>query len=260
VAHHVRWPVSEVDLHARQWWLSNDPEEIPKFIGRMRTDPDHYDPEIAGWWVYGQCLWIGSGWCEHVHEDRDFSVPRTPRLARPDLGGSGKGVVVLARNSSPDDDRLAEYLEALSARFRNVRVCCGDWTRICGPAPTTGLGLTAVFLDPPYADETGRYRDLYSSDSRSLSHQVRDWCHVHGDDSLFRIALCGYEGEHVMPNTWECFAWKAPVGYAGPRRNGVNDNAQRERIWFSPHCLKPEATRTLFDMTPSDESELEIPA
>jgi hypothetical protein len=43
----------------------------------------------------------------------------------------------------------------------------------------------------------------------------------------------------------ECVAWKARGGYGSQRsianRKGV-DNATRERIWFSPHCLPgPEA-------------------
>lgn len=38
---------------------------------------------------------------------------------------------------------------------------------------------------------------------------------------------------------WECVAWKATGGYAN--RNAANQNARRERIWFSPACIKPEA-------------------
>jgi hypothetical protein len=30
----------------------------------MKVEPEHFDVRIAGWWVWGQCLWIGSGWCE----------------------------------------------------------------------------------------------------------------------------------------------------------------------------------------------------
>lgn len=27
------------------------------------------------------------------------------------------------------------------------------------------------------------------------------------------IALCGYEGEHDMPTSWDCVEWKARGGY-----------------------------------------------
>lgn len=56
---------------------------------------------------------------------------------------------------------------------------------------------------------------------------------------LLRIALCGYEGEHDMPESWECVEWKARGGYGSQGTGTGRDNASRERIYFSPHCLKP---------------------
>jgi hypothetical protein len=53
-----------------------------------------------------------------------------------------------------------------------------------------------------------------------------------------RIALCGYEGEHEMPDSWECVPWKARGGYSSQGENAARENTYRERIWFSPHCLK----------------------
>lgn len=139
---------------------------------------------------------------------------------------------------------LEEYFMALYERLRRVRVCCGDWTRILGPSPTTKIGLTAVFLDPPYSVEDRD--DCYNEESRSISHEVSSWAIEHGDDPLMRIALCGYEGEHVMPDSWECVQWKANGGYANQRADQTQGqkNAGRERVWFSPHCLKA----TLFTM------------
>lgn len=250
VARWVDFPVIEDDLEARQWWLTNS-AEAKSFQDRIRHDPHYYYPQIAGWWAWGQCNWIGSGWCEHAHAASTSDINRQPRRARPDLGGSGKGLVAMCRNA-PDDDESGDppvlvYLKALARRLKGVRVCCGEWDRICGPAPTTGLGLTAVFLDPPYLGSTGRYPDIYARDSRDVASEARAWAVAHGDDPLFRIALCGYEGEHEMPGSWECATWDAPAGYASPRRNGTNNNARRERIWFSPNCLKAYEGRTLFD-------------
>jgi len=48
-----------------------------------------------------------------------------------------------------------------------------------------------------------------------------------------------------MPSDWECVEWKANGGYGNQRKTQDNENAKRERIWFSPHCLKPSPT--LFD-------------
>jgi hypothetical protein len=132
---------------------------------------------------------------------------------------------------------LQGWFQALAARLRRVRVCCGDWTRILGPSPTTCIGITGVFLDPPYAVEART--DVYSEDSRDVAHAVREWAVEHGDNPELRIALCGYEGEHAMPAAWECLAWKANGGFAnaGKNRTPGEENAGRERIWFSPGCL-----------------------
>ncbi len=108
---------------------------------------------------------------------------------------------------------------------------------IVGPAPTVKQGLTAVFLDPPYADTANRDSDLYRTDSESVAHEVRAWAIENGGNSQLRIALCGYVGEHEMPSDWECLPWKAKGGYAGQGK-GDNENARKERIWFSPHCVK----------------------
>lgn len=150
---------------------------------------------------------------------------------------SGKGV------STSQAEALQEWFARLSDRLRFTKVCCGDWARVCTKAATYGHGISGVLLDPPYAREE-RDPNIYSHEVDGLSDQVREWAIANGDNPLMRIALCGYEGEHKMPETWQCVPWKASGGYAN--RNAANQNAHRERIWFSPHCLRPEAE--LFEM------------
>ena len=65
----------------------------------------------------------------------------------------------------------------------------------------------------------------------------------HGENPLLRIALCGYEGEHAIPDSWECVPWKASGGYGTAADAAGRVNASRERIWFSPACLKPQQGR-----------------
>jgi hypothetical protein len=77
----------------------------------------------------------------------------------------------------------------------------------------------------------------YVAGHGNVSQKAAKWAIENGDNPLMRIALCGYEGEHVMPAEWECVAWKATGGYAGQSTRHDNPNAKRERIWFSPHCL-----------------------
>jgi hypothetical protein len=130
-------------------------------------------------------------------------------------------------------------MAALAARLARVRVCCGDWSRVCTPTPTVKQGPTAVFLDPPYSAETGRNMGCYRVDSGSVSHRVREWCLTNGRDPLLRIALCGYSGEgheSLESHGWRCLPWKAVGGYSSQGSNG-SVNRHRERIWFSSHCL-----------------------
>jgi hypothetical protein len=252
VAMYADNPVNEADQHARHLWLVQQEE----FRERMKVDPDFYDPKIAGWWVWGQCIWIGSGWCAaqlpHLGDAGKGVNRQLPHLGNagtgvhrklPHLGDAGTGVEVECLSDPTSGTRaraaLLEYMGELARRLRRVRVCCGDWSRVCGPSPTVKLGTTGVFLDPPYADEADRQDDLYATDSGSVAHAVREWAVANGDNPDLRIALCGYSGEHQMPGSWECVAWKARGGYGSQGDGRGRENAGRERIWFSPGCLKP---------------------
>ncbi|MEO7716292.1 MAG: DNA adenine methylase [Capsulimonas sp.] len=298
VASYARNPVNEADLHARHLWLVNQGAER---IALTVRDPDFYDVKVAGWWVWGICLWIGGDWCSGkgpLKQDVDAAdgvYYKRPHLAgergiynrkpyldtggrgvtrrKPSLWNGGRGVnrskphltakagvikqrphlttpggVQRRRPYLADDmhgllasrgDDLEAYLGALSQRLRKVRVCCGDWSRVVTPSVTTENGLTGVFLDPPYAFSTGRDPGIYNEDSEDLSVKVREWAIAHGQSAMLRIALCGYDGEHDMPSDWECMPWKAHGGYANRTGAPGRERSGLERIWFSPHCLRP---------------------
>ena len=228
VAHWADWPVSEPDLHARHLWLLGRAE----FRERMMADPDFYDAKIAGWWVWGLCQWIGSGWCDSTcYFDASQQLPHLgnagmgihrPSQQLPHLGNAGRG-------------GFREYMLALADRLRSVRVACGDWTRVMGDSITFRHGVTAVLLDPPYSHDE-RQADLYAND-HDVAADVRQWAIENGDNQLLRVALCGYEGEHEMPDTWSIYRWKARGGYGSQGNSAGRENAARECIWFSPHCL-----------------------
>lgn len=260
VARYCDWPVNEADLHARHRWLV---EVARPTAQRCMTEPEFYDVKIAGYWVYGACLWIGSGWCQSqnitkrpaingsgdsggVHRRRwqgggqgggsGVHAPRgkQQKLLRAEEGGTSSGTGVTS-GLLVASGGLYDYLSALSARLRRVRICCGDWKRILTPSVTTYVGLCGVLLDPPYAHDL---RERCYSEDHDISADVRTWALKHGDDPKMRIALCGYEDEHGphMPDTWEKVAWKAQGGYSRTERGVAN--REQERIWFSPHCLK----------------------
>jgi hypothetical protein len=289
VATYADWPVNEADLHARHLWLVNQIE----FRERMKTDPDFFDVKIAGWWCWGICQWIGSGWCAQpgwrgrtnagraargIHavdeasphhklpyagRDERGALSRTaakrPRLGRGQGRGVSRQIPALGSRqvqNMESNEGLIDWLSALAERLRRVRVCCGDWSRVLGPSVTHKIALTGVFLDPPYdmrvvSDKAETGRDgaapsdkLYEHHDNEISAAVRKWAIENGDNPLLRIAVCGYEGEHEFPSTWQKVAWKANGGFGNqnPNTNGAI-NATRERIWFSPHCL---STPTLF--------------
>jgi DNA adenine methylase len=266
VAFHADNPVNENDLHARHSWLV---ERKPELQARLEGDPEFYDAKVAGWWCWGICCWIGSGFCSGKGPWRSVDVDGVRQLVhlgdagrgvnrqrvhlgdagrgvnrqRVHLGDAGKGVnrkrVHLGdagQGVNRQREGLYDWFDELSERLRRVRVCCGDWSRVCTNTPTVNMGETAVFLDPPYADTAKRAGDLYSHDSLSVAHDVRAWAIENGE--RMRVALCGYEGEHAMPADWEALAWKTKGGYGsqGSQGSQVSINASRERIWFSPRC------------------------
>ncbi|HEY2512747.1 MAG TPA: DNA adenine methylase [Polyangiaceae bacterium] len=100
VAQYCDWPVNEADLHARHRWLVR-PTEFAEFRERMKTDPDYYDAQRAGWWVWGLSMWIGGGWCASANVSE-----RRPEVTDGGGGGGGGGGGVhkrgrrSARNSS----------------------------------------------------------------------------------------------------------------------------------------------------------------
>lgn len=338
VSFHADGPVNEADVHARHRWLV---EVARPTAERVMNEPDFFDAKIAGWWVWGQCLWIGSGWCQrpewtgrhsiggkahgvnsaqyghaatshwkqrpHLTESQGINKPsvteqygragygveqaRRPQLSgdqgviakkRPGISGNGGSAGVHRRwqgggqaggpgvhapslskkkpalngdsgasghgiHASGFEEKtggLYEYMRALAARLRRVRVCCGDWKRVLTPSVTTYIGVTGVLLDPPYAHDL---RERCYSEDHDVSGEVREWAIANGDNPDMRIALCGYEGEHVMPGDWECVAWKAHGGYSRSER--AKANRARERIWFSPACLRPEQEELDWGMT-----------
>jgi hypothetical protein len=246
VAEHADWPVNENDLHARHAWLVAQRETL---TARLEGNPEFFDAKIAGWWCWGIVSWICGGWCSGNGPWRvvDGELRQRPHLGggqginrqRPHLGNRGQGVNRQLPHLGNRGQGINDWFAELSARLRDVRVCCGDWSRVCGPTPTFKLGTTGVFLDPPYGDEANRRDGCYSVDSKSVAGDVLSWCMANGDNPELRIALCGYDGEHNALESlgWDVVRWKARGGYGLRGDGNGRENATRERIWFSPHCL-----------------------
>jgi DNA adenine methylase len=248
VAHHADWPCNEVDLFARHSWLVRHRESL---TDQLHADPAWFDAKVAGWWCWGSCNWIGSGWCSGegpwIHDgetlvDRrklpHLSAGRGINRKLPHLGDAGQG------DEHPRSAYIREWFGLLHDRLRDVRVTCGDWARVCKDSVTTRHGLTAVFLDPPYAKGTMDYSA--GGMGLGIAEDVRAWCVANGDDPKLRIVLCGHAGEHdaLLAHGWHLRTWTARKGYA--MTDEAVENSGSETLWCSPHCVPVEKTLDLF--------------
>ena len=106
-----------------------------------------------------------------------------------------------------------------------------------------------IFLDPPYSAKI-RADTIYNFDTTGddIPAAVRAWCIEHGSNKRYRIALCGYEGEHneLERLGWSKLAWKAGASYQQSNGGSQNEyNRKQERIWFSPACT---GQKSYFDL------------
>jgi hypothetical protein len=261
VAKHVDWPTNEADLIARHSWLVRNATGL---LQRLEADPEYYDAKIAGWWCWGACNWIGSGWCSGtgpwVHDgDKLVYARQLPHLGAgrgvnrqlPHLGagrgvnrqlphlGAGRGVNrQLPHLGNAGQGRTAyiyAWFGALQDRMRDVRVAVGDWQRVLTESVTTRHGLTGVFLDPPYTKGAMDY--AAGGVGGGLAAKVRAWCAANGQNPELRIVLCGHAGEHdaLLANGWHLLTWKARKGYA--LTDEAVENSASETLWCSPHCV-----------------------
>ena len=258
VASHADWPCIEADLEARHAWLVNRADRLRWQL----EDPDFYDPKIAGWWVWGACNWIGSGWCSGDGPHRTtgarlFDVRQLPHLGDagqginrklPHLGDAGKGINrKLPHLGDAGQNRSAyvlQWMHKLADRLRHVRVTCGDWTRVLSDSVTVRHGITGVFLDPPYTKGSMNYSA--GGVGGELSALVRAWCEANGDRDGLRIVLCGHAGEHdaLLSLGWSLRTWTARSGYATTPE--AVQNSADETLWCSPHCAVSGVVTDMF--------------
>lgn len=238
VARWADYPVSHIDLGARHVWLHHRRESI----GEGLLDAEWPgDAQAAGWWLWGQCSWIGSGWAEW-----DRASAPGERSQIPHVGNAGRGVQALGQIPHVSDagrgvvtscGRTAwEWLHRLADRLERVRVIHGDWSRCLNHH--YGKGQTAVFLDPPYV----AYEGLYSAGEKAVAVAVAEWAAEHAH---LRIALCGHVGDYDLPG-WDAVPWKrARLTY------GSDATTDAECIWYSPACLsvRPTGQLGMFDAT-----------
>lgn len=237
VAKWADYPVSHIDLGARHVWLMQQVDRV----GAELHDCDWPgDAKVAGWWLWGQCCWIGSGWCDW---DRAGSARRQRRHGCAgdregiDATSAGMGVQAIGKVPHAGDAGMGQlltsagvsawqWLHKLAARLERVRVVHGDWTRCLNNH--FGGNDTAVFLDPPYR----AYEQLYGA-ATPVADAVEEWA---TNNSHLRIALCGHQGDYNLSG-WDTVEWsRGRLTYSG------GNTTDKECVWYSPACLPREAT------------------
>jgi hypothetical protein len=233
VAREADYPVSHIDLGARHRWLM---EQRDRIGGELQDAEWPGDARVAGWWLWGQCCWIGSGWCEWGGQiphagDAGRGVQALGKI--PHAGNAGRGVQALGQIPHASDAGMGvlltsaghtawEWLHAIAARLERVRVVHGEWSRCLNNH--YGGKDTAVFLDPPYR----AYEELYGGQTAPVADAVAEWAR---DNGGLRIALCGHLGDYELPG-WDIQPWKRKrLTYSG------GQTTDKEAIWFSPACF-----------------------
>jgi hypothetical protein len=208
VAEWADYPVSHIDLGARHGWLMAQRDRI----GAEMQDPDWPgDAKVAGWWLWGQCCWIGSGWCDWFGQI-------------PHASDAGMGADALLTSCG----RTAwAWLHRIADRLERVRVVHGDWSRCLNNH--FGGDDTAVFLDPPYRS----YEALYGK-AGAVADAVEAWAR---ENEHLRIALCGHQGDYALDG-WDAVEWsRGRLTYSG------GQTTDSECVWYSPVCLPATLTQ-----------------
>jgi hypothetical protein len=87
VATSADYPVSHVDLGARHKWLMGQRERLAAELHDCHWPGD---AKVAGWWLWGQCCWIGSGWCDWGKGDAGRGIQAAGQI--PHVGNAGRGI------------------------------------------------------------------------------------------------------------------------------------------------------------------------
>ncbi|MFO7181811.1 MAG: DNA adenine methylase, partial [Pseudomonadota bacterium] len=268
------YPVSHVDLYARHRWLT-EPERVARLRDNL-IDPEWPgDPQIAGWWVWGQCAWIGAGWCDP--DAGPFRPEASDELGkRPHVSNAGRGVQSLGKRPHTGNAGCGVHAVSLSKIPRITDGGCGVQATGLGQIPflsSSGMdaharadGAAAWLhalsrrlarvriihgdwrrcLNSHYGGaQTAIFLDppylsfekLYGSSGTPVALEVAEWAREHAH---LRIALCGLSGDYDLPG-WETYEWSR-----GRLTYGSTKTTDDECIWFSPACLRP-AQPGLFD-------------
>jgi DNA adenine methylase len=272
VAEWADYPVSHIDLGARHGWLMAQRDRI----GAEMQDPDWPgDAKVAGWWLWGQCCWIGSGWCDWFGQIPHASdagmgvqaIGKIPHASDAGMGVQAIGKIPHASDAGRGVQAIGQIPHASDA---------GRGVQAIGQIPhassagrgadalLTSCGRTAWAWLHRIADRLERVRVVHGDWSRCLNN------HFGGDDTAvfldppyrsyealygkagavadaveswarenehLRIALCGHRDDYKLAG-WDAVEWsRGRLTYSG------GQTTDSECVWYSPACLPATLTQ-----------------
>jgi DNA adenine methylase len=231
VARWADWPVNEADMHARHKWLVKRKAYIR---ARVMADPTFYDAKAAGWWIWGICAWIGSGWCTEAKPTGN----KLPYCAQKQLGAGIHGKRLSARlpmlggGGGEDDHACAHYGRGVHGKTLSHKLPMlqggrgGD-----DPQAQHGKGVHC-------ASTRTRLYDVFAAISLRLRHTrvtCGDAMRVLSDAVTWRHGITGVFLDPPYP------------GDAGST-SGIYTNAKSERATFNDafrYCIENGAHKSL---------------
>ena len=232
VAYHADWPSFHHDLTARRRYLANWGKN-PTNQYNLTHDPNFYDAQIAGWWVWEIVNWIGRDYLT-LHPDRDdLLLPNTiPTLRSERIAANSKTYM----GEVGDGSRLKDYFHQIAQRLANCTVLNRSWEN----SLTSGCLFLAererftrgIFLDPPYIlhehNSRGHYRD-YNVD---VAEQSYEWAVKNGDE--LQIAYACHLGDFDIPPGWTY----ETLSFSSVFKVNKDKHAKLDCVMFSPACEK----------------------
>lgn len=184
VAEAADWPVNEIDIHARHYWLVT---EGRRRLASIQGDPDAYDARVAGWWLHGVCSWIGSGYCSG---EGPWRVENGAFVK----GSGGEGF----RRKIPEISKSGSCIAALGVS-RNVPqinhsgrgIAALGFQRKVPHISNNGRGISALGVRDDSADAGPIYRMMHRLAARLRHVRVAsgDWSRVCGSGVSYGKAV-----------------------------------------------------------------------
>lgn len=277
VAKEADYPVSHIDQGARHRWLM---EQRDRLGAELQDAEWPGDARVAGWWLWGQCSWIGSGWCEWSGK-----IPHVGNAGRgvqaagqiPHVTDAGRGVQAAGRiphvSNAGMGVQAAGKIPFLSSGGMGIQSPgAGPATTIEGLLTSGGraawVALHALSerlervrlihgawdrcLNRTYGGASTAvfldppyraYEALYGiGEGASVAGAVEDWARENADA---RVVLCGHLGDYPSLDAagWDCVPWKRQrLTYGG------GETTDKEALWYSPACLPAERTARQTDL------------